>query len=392
MKFPRVVLASILGLVACAFCVPATSQEAATGSSGLPPQADVVVFKNGDQLTGKLVRGVGDSVVFKSDIVGEVTVPLAKVKELRSSSSFAVLRKGAGKEPPLRAPSLALADDSVTVPVAGAAPEVIPVKEMGYLIDQATYDREVTKLPFRKGWNGAITGGATLVRSTTTANNYTVGIGLVRTAPTLAFLPARNRTTLNALETYGKQTSPVIPPTTPASPDVIVKTSIFHGDAERDEYFTPRMYALADASFDHNYAQGLDLQQIYGAGLGWTLLKSPHQQLDAKVDAHYEMQKFLSPAPGVAAAKSHNLFGSTFGENYRRDLPRKLVFAENAVFLPAWNDANAFSLNVNAALVLPVYKRLGMQFSTTDNYLNDPAAYFKKNSYQFVTGITYSLH
>jgi hypothetical protein len=33
-----------------------------------------------------------------------------------------------------------------------------------------------------------------------------------------------------------------------------------------------------------------------------------------------------------------------------------------------------------------------MQFSTTDNFLNDPAPAFKKNSYQFVTGVTYSLH
>jgi hypothetical protein len=32
-----------------------------------------------------------------------------------------------------------------------------------------------------------------------------------------------------------------------------------------------------------------------------------------------------------------------------------------------------------------------MQFSTTDNFLNDPVPTFKKNSYQFVTGVTYSL-
>ncbi|MGO4213624.1 hypothetical protein AB4043_22725, partial [Terriglobus sp. YAF25] len=54
---------------------------------------DVIVFKNGDQLSGTLVRGVGNSILFKSDIVGEVTIPLSKIKELRSSGSFAVLKK-----------------------------------------------------------------------------------------------------------------------------------------------------------------------------------------------------------------------------------------------------------------------------------------------------------
>src|SRR5271170_4896585 len=59
----------------------------------LKPAPDVIVFTNGDQLTGTLVRGVGSSVVFRSDMAGEVTVPLDKVRELHSTGSFAVLRK-----------------------------------------------------------------------------------------------------------------------------------------------------------------------------------------------------------------------------------------------------------------------------------------------------------
>jgi len=40
---------------------------------------------------------------------------------------------------------------------------------------------------------------------------------------------------------------------------------------------------------------------------------------------------------------------------------------------------------------MPLFKRLSMQFTTTDNFLNDPAPGFKKNSFQFVTGVTYNL-
>src|SRR3954454_21608281 len=54
---------------------------------------DVIIFKNGDQLTGALLRAVGNTVVFKSDMVAEVTVPISRVKELRSRGSFAVLKK-----------------------------------------------------------------------------------------------------------------------------------------------------------------------------------------------------------------------------------------------------------------------------------------------------------
>ena len=40
---------------------------------------------------------------------------------------------------------------------------------------------------------------------------------------------------------------------------------------------------------------------------------------------------------------------------------------------------------------MPLFKRLSASVSMTDNYLNNPAPFFLKNSYQFVTGVTYTL-
>jgi hypothetical protein len=38
-----------------------------------------------------------------------------------------------------------------------------------------------------------------------------------------------------------------------------------------------------------------------------------------------------------------------------------------------------------------VYKRLGFTLATLDDFLNDPAAGTKKNSFQFTAGVTYTL-
>jgi heme-binding NEAT domain protein len=86
-----------------------------------------------------------------------------------------------------------------------------------------------------------------------------------------------------------------------------------------------------------------------------------------------------------------NIIGSTIFEGYRRTLPRKMVFTETANILPAFNNSNAYSANVTAAVAIPVFKRLSASVSTTDNYLNDPSPGYNKNSYQFVTGVTYAL-
>jgi Protein of unknown function, DUF481 len=351
------------------------------------PAPDVIVFSNGDQLTGTLENSVGDSVVFKSDIIGEVTVSMDKVKELRSNGKFVVLKKNEEITRTSKQPgSITYADNAVTVATSSSTPEVVPIKDLGYIIDQATYNKEVVSNPgFLTGWKGAITGGATLIRSTQDGTSLNAGIALIRAIPSVPYLPPRTKTTFNLLETYGKLTEPVIPQTTPPTPTATAKTSIFHTDVEHDRYFTSRMYGLVGASFDHNFSQGLNFQQIYGVGLGYTAILSAVQELDVKADVHYERQNFQPPTPSL------DLIGSTFAENYHRNLPAKIVFTETGSYIQSWNDFHAYSAIGGAGLLLPTYKRFSVNINVLDNYLNNPAFGYQKNSVQFVTGVSYSL-
>jgi hypothetical protein len=370
--------------------VPGCHRAHAQAKAPAPkPPSDVIVFTNGDQLTGTLERGVGNSVLFKSDMAGEITVPLDKVKELHSEGSFAVLRKDVPVNRKTVVPgTLFYENGSLTVAAPIAPPETVPESQIAYIIDQPTYDMELEKKPgARYGWHGTVSGGATIVRSTNNGSTYTAGIALVRAIPAVPYLPARNRTTFNLLETYGKLTSPVIPQTNPPSPPSVALTSIFHSDAERDEYFSPKFFALAQTSFDHSYAQGLNLQQVYGAGVGFTAIKNPRQQMDVKATMQYEEQKYLA----TSGTPDTNLIGSTLSETYHRNLPRKLIFTESLSILPAWNEFKDYSANGSVALVMPVFKRLSLTITTTDNFLNDPAVGYKKNSFQFVTAASYTL-
>lgn len=350
-------------------------------------QPDVLIFSNGDQLTGKLERAVGGSILFKSDMAGELTVPFSKVKELRSGTQFAVIRK----HEPIRGlaavvGTVALQNSELSVTQLSGTTEKISSAEVGFVIDNPTYDRAVNHRTHPiEGWRGAITGGLTLVRATQTGTTATGTLSLVRTVPVVPYLPPRNRTTLNVAESYGKLSTPFLPQTTPASPPSVVLTSIFHADTERDEYFNRRLYALVDASFDHNYAQGLELQQVYGGGLGWTPIQGSTEQLDLKAEAHYEKQEFQ------ASASNLNLIGSTFSEKYRHTLPRQIVFSESADYLPAWNQSLAYSANLNATLTVPVFNRFSASLGAIENYLNNPSPGYRRSSFQFVTGVTYTL-
>jgi Protein of unknown function, DUF481 len=254
------------------------------------------------------------------------------------------------------------------------------------VIDKDTYTKELRGNPgFFHGWNGSLTAGATLVEATQNSRGFTGNAALVRAIPSVDWLDPRNRTIFDFTGAYGQVTQPGTAGT---------KTNIIHFDAEHDWFFSPRFYFLVDASFDHNYSQGLSLQQSYGGGLGYTVIKEPKQQLDVKLDVHYEKQQyFVTPNifPPPALTPSKNLIGMDFGDTYMVKLAHGLVFNQGAVITPAFNQTNAYSAVATAGLVFPTYKRFGFSVGALDDFLNDPAIGSKKNSFQFTAGVTYTL-
>lgn len=354
------------------------------------PRPDVLVFANGDQLTGKLTEVINGKVTFHSDMLGDVTVSLDRVKSLRTSQPFAVIRQGqvvTNTTPDAAVPRgpLTIANQQVQVEEGGGGAANVPEAQVQYVVEQAAYESQMHgRAGVFGGWSGALTGGAALVDATQTSRTFSGGAALVRTAPAVNWLAPRNRSSVDFSAAYGSVSSPNVTPT---------KTNILHAALEQDWFLWPRFFTLAVASFDHNYSQGLSLQQIYGGGAGYTLIKNPVQELDLKTDVHFERQIF-SATPGVVPAivsPSKNLVGMDFGDTYLRHLVHGIVFSQNLTLTPAFNQTNAASALVAASLLFPVHNRFSFNLGAQDAFLNDPGFGSKKNSFQFTAGVGYSL-
>ena len=343
--------------------------------------ADTLTLTGGEIFIGKLVRSSDDSLTFHSDGAGDVTVAWAKVKEFTSSRTFAVIPKGVelkAKQVDGSIPrgTIHVADQQIQITSAGGQPlQAVPTEGAAFIVDEDSYQRALHEANFFEDWKGAVTGGVSLVTATQKSETFTSAVHLVRANPDENWLAARNRTLFNFVSSYGK----VHEPTTPE-----VKTDLIHFDGERDEYLSSRLYALEQAAYDHNFSLGLTLQQTYGGGLGWTVVKSARQTLDVKASGSYMSQQF-------ADATNKNLIGSIFAETYHRDLFGGIKFDEQITAIPAWNKTEAFSANGGAGITIPLKKGLGFNLSALDTFLNDPPAGFRKNSFQFTTGVTYAL-
>ena len=348
------------------------------------PAPDVLVLTNGDSLHGKFVMQVGGKVTFHSDPLGDLSISWDNIKELHTEGKFAVLDKnvklrGKGRSEAKQIPAgtIDVANQAVTVHTEHTPPP-IPVKNTAFIIDQPTLDKELFHEPgFLTGWNGAATAGATLVKST--QNQYTIsgGVGLVRAVPSVAWLNPRNKTSADFTGSYGKISQPGNP---------TLKSAIYHIDGERDEYVSARFFALGQTAFDHNFAQGLQLQQIYGGGFGYTALKTDKQEADLKGTIQYEKQQFIGGTSGT----NQNLIGSTFGLSYLLKA-KLLTFVQNLDYIPAYNTPRAYSASETDTVTFPAYKNFGFSVGTIDTYLNDPPPATKRNSFQFTMGLTYAI-
>lgn len=358
---------------------------------------DALVLSNGDTLHGKFVNAIHGKVTFHSDPLGDITLDWEKIKELRTGQTVAVIdksvklqgRKNEGKIP---TGTVEVANKAVTVqPESGSALPPILEENVPYMLDEATFNKQIHHTPgFLQGWNGSATAGATIVSATQKQYAFSGAVGLVRTVPTLTWLNLRYRDSIGFLGSYGKITDPSYSAGGVFVPEVSTKTAIYHAEAEHDEYLTPRIYALGQVAFDHNFSQNLDLQQIYGGGLGWTALKTENQELDLKGTIQYERQSFITGLPGT---KERNLVGSTFAADYL--LTTKIVtFTQGVAYIPAYNDASAYSVGETNTLGFVAYKNFGFTIGTIDTYLNNPAASLpptKRNSFQFTMGLTYAI-
>ena len=392
----------------CGFAQGPTEKTSTLEAKKEPEIKEELTLKNGDRLTGQLLNSTGTEIKFKSDLAGEVTVAWSSVTELKSNREFAVIPKDVkdtrdsaavpqggikihekdvvvsptvpGKSETNAAPSKTEEKVDASNKEVAATKE-IPTSKIGFIVDDASYQDEIhRKIGWRSGWDGHIATGSTTILSTQRSYLLTVSTMLRRSVPTVSWLDPKLRTTIDFNLSAG-ETTQVGQPTT--------ITNVYHVGAERDEYFSRRGYYLQVTSFDHDFSQGLVLQQIYGGGVGATLLKRENQQFDVTADLHYEGQQFNATAD-VSELNRH-LIGSSLTEAYSRKWG-KIRFDEKLAADIAWNNASAFSASGNSSVRMPVYKKLGFSVSVIDNFLNDPQIGFNKNSLQFSTGFAFSLH
>lgn len=346
------------------------------------PEPDILIFTDGEKLIGALKYATADAVTFTSNIGFEVTVPWAKIQELRSGKRFGAIHKELtlqNKEDKAKVPqgTVAMTDQKVVVtPAAQGQPETLPVSQVQYIVPEKSLQRAFERRSYLKGWQGQATLGFSLFESTSSSQAITTSLNASRTDTTEPWQEVHQTTTIAFSSNYNR-----IVPAQP--PNTII--NVLHADLMHEFYIKPRFFAFVAGTWDHNYSQGLDLLQGYGAGVGRVLVKNSRSEFDVRVGVGY-MQQSYNPN-----SLNRRLFASRFNETYTYKFKNGVTFSEMAGIRPAWNDLKNYFGGYVASLSVPVYRRFNVNISSFDNYINNPPPYFKKNTLQMSVGVGYVI-
>jgi putative salt-induced outer membrane protein YdiY len=336
--------------------------------------ADQITLKNGDRLTGAIVKSDDKTLVIKTEFAGDVTVQWPAVQEIKSSEPLHVdLKNGQSA-----VGSVTTSDDTITVATADkgtvtAAKET--VADMRSVGEQAAYEKSQHPR-LTQGWEG----GANVGFALTAGNSQTKNLSLAFTGDRKAL---NDHIGLFANSVYATNNTPGV--------TAGVTANSIQSGARYDRNINPRFFGYVSGEFDTDELQGLNLRSLFGAGFGLHAIKSDRTVLDFLGGLNYTRENYTAVAPNPAFTRNFAAF--TLGEELAQKLGKSTALTQKLYFYPGLNDgaSGEYRVAFNLGTVTRINKHLGWQNAFGDIYVSNPPLGKKRNDLTLTTGLNFSF-
>jgi putative salt-induced outer membrane protein len=328
--------------------------------------ADQIVLKNGDRLTGSIVKSDGKSLTVRSEFVGTVNIPLQAIDQITSDQPLHLMLKDGQtvvgtvttKEGKLEVKTA----ETGTVLLARESIETIRSKEA-----QAAYQREIDRLrnpSLLDLWNGSADVGLSLARGNSETATFNLGMNAAHTTP-------RDKISVYVTSLYAKNSTTGVSVTT---------ANAKRGGLRYDMNLASRVFAFGTTDLESDDFQRLDLRVVLGGGMGWHAKKTERTTLDFFGGGSLNKEYFST---GLNRTSGEALVG----EEIMHKLSSRTSLKEKLVFFPNMSETGEFRLNFDTSAVTALKSWLGWQITLSDRYLSNPVTGAKSNDVLLSTGL-----
>ena len=324
--------------------------------------ADQLTLKNGDRLSGKIIKSDGKSLTLKSDLVGVVTIPWDAIEAIASEQPlYLKLKNGrtvAGR--------VAASNGRVEVqtPDAGhlavAKSEVQAVRSAA---EQAAHDRLTNPRLFDL-WTGAASAGLSLARGNADTTSYTLALNAARAT-------LRDKVSLYSNLLYANNH---------ADGAAAQSLNTVRGGGRYEVNLSDQHFAFGSGDFESDESQKLDLRMVMGGGLGWRVKKSEGLLFDLFGGGSFNREYFSTGLERVSAELQAS------GEFHQKLSARTSLKHKLAVF-PNLSDAGEYRMTFDASAITNVNRWLAWQVTLSNRYLSNPLSQVKNNDMLLTTGL-----
>ncbi len=335
-------------------------------SIALGASADTVVMKNGDHLTGTVVKSDGKQLTLKTDYAGDVNLQWAAVKELTTDKPLFVVtpdkKTVSGK---------VTTENGELVLTPSNAPALhVPLANVTVLRDEAEQAAwEHSQHPgLLENWAGGASVGLGLARGNSDTTNLSVAFNAART--TLNDKLAAYFASIYASSGVNGVSG--------------VTANDIRGGARYDRNIVPKIFGFGSADFEYNETQDLDLRSILAGGLGYHALKSDSTTLDLLAGGDYTRENY-------STGTLRNIGGITVGETFFHKLGKTTTVNEQLFLYPDLTDTGNYRIAFDVGVSTKINKWLGWQTTASDRYLSNPIPGTKSNDLILTTGLNISF-
>jgi len=344
--------------------------------------ADQITLKNGDRMTGTIVKSDAKTLVLKTEAAGDVTFQWAAIDAITSTDALHVgLAGGQMVVGPVTTKDSQILVATKTAGVVTAAKDSVEVIRSDS--EETAYDAAMERLQhphLGDFWSGTLDTGLSLTRGNSATLSYNLAGHAVRQTD-------NDKITVYSTVVYGKNDT--------TSPSQVIAHQIT-GGIRGDINFRARWFAFAATDFNSNALQNLNLQNVVDGGVGGHVIKTKNTQFDVFAGAGYNQEYFgayalpnATPPPATIAfaAVTQRNAEANVGETFSTKLGGRSTFNETFNYYPNLTGPSGYRFTFDSVLSTAISKWLGWQFSLSDNFLSNPPTGIKRNDLILSTGL-----
>ena len=349
---------------------------AAMGVFAVALRADQVTLKNGDRLTGAIVKSDGKTLLIKTELAGDVNVQWAAITEIVSSQNLHV-----GLKDGQIVVGLVTTNDGKFAVATKSTGTVEAPKDAVTVVrndaEQTAFDAEAERLRnphLTDFWSGLLDTGL----SATSGNSSTVSFTLAAKA---ARETTRDKLSVYANSVYAKENN-----TSPAQ----TTAHAINGGVRLDVNISERLFVFGFTDLQYDAFQHLDLRNVLGGGLGEHIIKTKNTQFDIFGGGDFNQEYYASYLQGATTIPSltRKTAEVTAGQSYSAKIFNgRTSLVEAFSLFPNASDTGDFryTLNISAATKLKTW--LSWQVTFSDLFTNYPRPGLQDNDTILSTGL-----